>query len=57
MSCAWKKNACLLHKYFPVWKIVVTFLSDGLTTQSADTGVRDPVVGEGGDRETDDCST
>ena len=47
----------MLHKYFPLWKIVVTFLSESLTTQSAETGVRGPVVGEGRDRETDDCST
>jgi hypothetical protein len=38
----------VLHKYFPVWKIVVTFLLESLTTQSAETGgVRDPVVCEG----------
>jgi hypothetical protein len=53
----WKKNAGLLHKYFPVWIIVVTFLSGSLTTRSATAGVRDPVVGEGRDREADDRST
>ncbi|MDI5911670.1 helix-turn-helix transcriptional regulator [Streptomyces sp. 12257] len=52
-----ERRPLLLRKYFPVWKIVVTFLSDSLTTRSAETGVRDPVVGEGRDRETDDRST
>lgn len=52
-----KRSALLARKYFPLWKIVVTFLSDSPTTQQAEAGVLGPAVGEGRDRETDDCST
>lgn len=45
-----KRRALLMRKYFPVWKIVVTFLFNNLTVQSVDRrlGPRRWVRGEEG---------